>query len=182
MHTHFHLHAALTRPDVQNASRSRKSREMDRKVRSRFPVSRVNDTRITKDTQRAKGRQVRFPFIDVWQKSSQPTNGRHEPVLHTSAKHSASIFSNNCVCVLLVPYVCVAGVTLDAKLLARRQYSEGPATGELDTGFSWFPCVYKQMLRRLPTFQVATTCFSCSPPDLNLNLSVTIFIFCLHVK
>ena len=27
------------------------------------------------------------------------------------------------------------------------QYSEGPATGHLDTGFSWFPCVYKQMLR-----------------------------------
>ena len=38
----------------------------------------------------------------------------------------------------------------------------------LDTGFSWFPCVYKQMLRWFPRFQVATTCFSCSPPDLNL--------------
>ena len=25
-------------------------------------------------------------------------------------------------------------------------------------------CVYKQMLRWLPTFQVATTCFSCTPP------------------
>ena len=71
---------------------------------------------------------------------------------------------------------------LDAELLARSQYSEGPATGHLDTGFSWFPCVYKQMLRRLPTFQVTTTCFSCSPPDLNLNLSLTSFIFCLHVK
>ena len=22
----------------------------------------------------------------------------------------------------------------------RSQYSEGPATGHLDTGFSWFPC------------------------------------------
>jgi hypothetical protein len=30
---------------------------------------------------------------------------------------------------------------LDAGLLARGQYSEGPATGHLDTGFSWFPCV-----------------------------------------
>jgi len=58
--------------------------------------------------------------------------------------------------------------------------SEGPATGHLDTGFSWFPCVYKQMLRWLPRFQVATTCFSCSPPDL--NLVVTNFMFCLHVK
>ena len=33
--------------------------------------------------------------------------------------------------------------TLDAGLLARSQYSEGPATGHLDTCFSWFPCVYK---------------------------------------
>jgi len=53
-------------------------------------------------------------------------------------------------------------------------------SGHLDTGFSWFPCVYKQMLRWFPTFQVATTCFSCSPPDLNLVL--TNFMFCLHVK
>ena len=77
------------------------------------------------------------------------------------------------VCVLLF-------FTLDAGLLARSQYSEGPATGHLDTGFSWFPCVYKQMLRRFPTFQVVTTCFSCSPPDLDLE--VANFIFCIHVK
>ena len=70
--------------------------------------------------------------------------------------------------------------TLDAGLLARSHYSEGPATGHLDTGFSRFPCVYKQMLRRSPTFQVATTRFSCSPPDL--NLLVTNFMFCLQVK
>jgi len=55
---------------------------------------------------------------------------------------------------------------LDAGLLAISQYSEGPATDHLDTGFSWSPCVYKQMLRWFPQFQVATTCFSCSPPDL----------------
>jgi len=29
---------------------------------------------------------------------------------------------------------------LPAGLLARSQYSEGPANGHLDTGFSWFPC------------------------------------------
>ena len=52
--------------------------------------------------------------------------------------------------------------------------------GYLDTGFSWFPCVYKQMLRWFPRFQVATTCFSCSPPDL--NLLVTNFMFCIHAK
>ena len=58
------------------------------------------------------------------------------------------------LCVLL-SYVyllyCVAIAvfffTLDAGLLARSQYSEGPATGHLDTGFPRFPCVYKQMLR-----------------------------------
>ena len=70
--------------------------------------------------------------------------------------------------------------TLDVGLLARSQYSEGPATGHLDTDFSCFPCVYKQMLRWFPRFQVTTTCFSCSPPDL--NLLVTNFIFCIHVK
>ena len=49
------------------------------------------------------------------------------------------------MCELL--YVCVAGFTVDAELLARSQYSEGPATSHLNTGFSWFPFVYKQMLR-----------------------------------
>jgi len=82
--------------------------------------------------------------------------------------------------VYLLYYVCIAVFTLDAGLLARSQYSEGLAIGHLDTGFSWFPSVYKQMLRWFPTFQVATTRFSCGPPDL--NLVVTNFMFCLHVK
>ena len=82
--------------------------------------------------------------------------------------------------VYLLYCVCIAGFTLVAGLLARSQYSEGPATGHPDTGFSRFPCAYKQTLRRFPTFPVATTCFSCSPPDL--NLVVTNFMFCLHVK
>ena len=82
--------------------------------------------------------------------------------------------------VYLLYYVCIAVFTLDAGLLARSQYSEGPETGHLDTGFSWLPCVYKQMLRWFPRFQVATTCFSCSPPDL--NLVVTYFMFCMHAK
>ena len=65
--------------------------------------------------------------------------------------------------------MCIAVLhTLVAGLLARSQYPEGPATGHLDTGFSWFPSVYKQMLRWFPRLQVATACFSCGPPDLNL--------------
>jgi len=68
--------------------------------------------------------------------------------------------------VYLLYYVCIAVFTLDAGLLARSQYSEGPATGHFDKGFSCFPCVYKQILRWFPRFQVSTTCFSCSPPGL----------------
>ena len=66
-------------------------------------------------------------------------------------------FKLSCVYLLLVDRVCCSCLvcvvmcicctmwallffTLDAGLLARSQYSEGPATGHLDTGFSWFPC------------------------------------------
>ena len=77
--------------------------------------------------------------------------------------------------VYLLYYVCIVVFTLDAGLPAISQYSEGPATGHLDTGFSLFPCVYKQILRWFARFQIATTCFSCSPPDL--NLLITNFIF-----
>jgi len=83
------------------------------------------------------------------------------------------------LCVFVVLYVCCF-FTLNAGLLATGQYSEGPATGHLDTGFSWFPCAQKQMLRWFLRFQVATTCFSCSPTEL--NVVVTNFMFILHVK
>jgi len=58
-----------------------------------------------------------------------------------------------CIVVVILRVFVVACVhccfvfNLDAGLLARSQYSEVPATGHLDTGFSWFTCVYKQMLR-----------------------------------
>ena len=80
-----------------------------------------------------------------------------------------------CICCT----VCIAVLTLDAGLPARSQYPEGPVTGHLDTGFSWFPSVYKQKLRWFPSFQVATTCLSCSPPGL--NSLVTFFHICVHV-
>ena len=83
--------------------------------------------------------------------------------------------------VYLFYYVCIAVLTLDAGLLARSQYPEGSATGHLDTDFSWFPYVYKRMLRWFPSFQVATTCLSCSPPDLN-SLVTFFFHICVHVK
>jgi hypothetical protein len=52
--------------------------------------------------------------------------------------------------VYLLYYVSIAVLTLDAGLLARTQYSEGPATGPFDAGFSLFPCVYNRMLRWFP--------------------------------
>ena len=76
------------------------------------------------------------------------------------------IFVTSCV---LFYYVCIAVLnTLVAGLLAGSQYPEGPATGHLGTGVSWFPCAYKWMLRWFPRLQVATACFPCSPPNLNL--------------
>ena len=46
-----------------------------------------------------------------------------------------------CVVILCVMLycLCIAVFTLDAGLLDRSQYPEVPATGHLDTGFSWFP-------------------------------------------
>jgi len=51
------------------------------------------------------------------------------------------------------------------------------ATDHPDIGFSWFPCVYeyKRMLRWFPSFQVATTCYSRNPPDLNFLVTYLIF-------
>ena len=79
--------------------------------------------------------------------------------------------------VYLLHYVCIAVLILDAGLLARSQHPEGPATGHLDTSLSWFPCVYKRMLRWFPSFQVATTCLSCSPPNLNFLVTYLIFVY-----
>jgi hypothetical protein len=45
-----------------------------------------------------------------------------------------------CCFLLLLFLLLLFFITLDAGLLARSQYSEGTATGHLDTGFSWFPC------------------------------------------
>jgi hypothetical protein len=43
---------------------------------------------------------------------------------------------------------------LDAGLLASSQYLESPATGHLDTGFSWFPLCLKanaEMVPKIPS-------------------------------
>ena len=57
------------------------------------------------------------------------------------------------MCVVLLCVCIIVLHTLDTGLLARSQYPEGPGTGHLDTGFPWFPCVYKQMLRWFPRLQ-----------------------------
>ena len=68
-----------------------------------------------------------------------------------------------------------------AGLLARSQYPEGPATGYFGKGISWFPCVYKRMLRWFPRLQVTTAYFSCSPPDSNFLDPYFIFVY-MHYK
>jgi hypothetical protein len=79
------------------------------------------------------------------------------------------------LCVLL-SYILVAG------LLARSQYPEGPVTGHFGTGFSWFHCVHKRILKWFLRFQVATACFLCSPPDYNFLDPYLIFMYmhCNH--
>jgi hypothetical protein len=63
----------------------------------------------------------------------------------------------------------------DAGQLTLSQYPEGPATGHLDTGFSWFPWAQERMLRWFPPFQVASSCFSCSLPDLNSVVPIVFY-------
>ena len=81
---------------------------------------------------------------------------------------------------LRVLLYCVCAVVLNTSvtgLLARSQYPEGPATGHFGTDFSWFPCVYKRMMKWFPRLQVATACFSCSPPHLKFLDPYFIFMY-----
>ena len=58
-----------------------------------------------------------------------------------------------------------------------------PAESFLHDSISWFPCVYKPMLRWFPSLQVATTCLSCSPADLNFLVTFSFFVYIyVHVK
>jgi len=96
-------------------------------------------------------------------------------VLYVLCYYLVSIFVTSCV---LFHYVCIAVLrTLVDGLPARSQYPEGPATGHLDTGFSWFPCVYKRKMIWFPRLQVATACFSCSSPDLHFLDPYFIFMY-----
>ena len=55
---------------------------------------------------------------------------------------------------------------------------EDPATGYLGTDFLGFPVlVYKRMLRWFPGLQLATACFSCSPPDLNFLVPYFVLMY-----
>jgi hypothetical protein len=59
-----------------------------------------------------------------------------------------------CMHVYLLYYVRIAVVTSDAGLLARSQYSEGPATDHIDTGFFLFSlCLYAnaEMVPNIPS-------------------------------
>ena len=89
-----------------------------------------------------------------------------------------------CVCCYLMCICCTMWTLLFFLLRCRTAGQKSVFGRSCDRSsrhrFSWFPSVYKQMLRWFPRFQVASTCFSCIPPDL--NLLVNNFIFCVHVK
>ena len=77
------------------------------------------------------------------EKLNNSTQINHEKKSSLGVVFLMSIFVNSiclaCIvvmlCVFVAPYVCIAVLTLDAGLLARSQYSEGPAIGHLGTGF-----------------------------------------------
>ena len=79
-----------------------------------------------------------------------------------------------CVFVLLCVYCCsyYRCRTAGLKSVTGRSCDRPPRHR-----ISWFPCVYRRMLRWFPSFQVATTCFSCSPPDLNFLVTFFIYIY-----
>ena len=54
--------------------------------------------------------------------------------------------------VYLLYYVCIAVLTLDAGLLAISQYPEGPATGQLDTGFFLVSLCLQANAEKVPKF------------------------------
>ena len=120
-----------------------------------------------------------------WSYHLDPTSRLQSPMLIRTLnadnadvpKFSLIIKMNGWLLYCLISCCVLMTSTLVAGLLAKSRYPEGPATGHLGIGFSWFPCLYKQMLRWFPRFQVATACFLCSPPDLNFLDPCFIFMY-----
>ena len=54
--------------------------------------------------------------------------------------------------VYLLYYVCIDILTLDAGLLTRSQYPEGPATGHLETGFFFVSLCLQANAEMVPQF------------------------------
>jgi hypothetical protein len=121
----------------------------------------------------------------VWYTSFIATQHRHHFGYVFMIIHHCLLLFSLCALLLTVFVLCVLSsyvyliyyvfvYLLYLLFYSRSQYPEGPATGHLDTGFSLFPCVYKRMLRWFPSFQVATTCCSCSPPHLNFLVTYSL--------
>ena len=89
------------------------------------------------------------------------------------------IFVTSCI---LFYSVCVCTAVLHilvAWLLARSQHTEDHTTGHLDTGFFLVSLCLKANAEMVPKLQVATACFSCSPPELNF-LDPYFLFMCMH--
>ena len=133
--------------------------------------------------QPSEGHTIQEIFSDLQDINLAVWNGPNgyqteNPLVYDCCVHRVQIVSASCLCVFRwINLVRCLGPFFTTCVSLR---SGNLMISNAELQFSWFPCVYKQMLRWFPRFQVATTCFSCSPPDL--NLIVTNFIFCIHVK
>ena len=67
-------------------------------------------------------------------------------------------------------YILLFLFWLDVGRPAKSRYPEGPVTGHLVSGFLGFPGSLSKCWDGSRQFQVATTCFSCSPPYLNIKV------------
>ena len=63
----------------------------------------------------------------------------------------------------ILPGECVGQTSIPSPYSRHKEcntiFSNFVSIRHLGTGFAWFPCVYKPMLRWFPTLQVATACF-----------------------
>ena len=85
-----------------------------------------------------------------------------------------SVFVSLCVLFYSVCIAVLHNLLPDWWLEVRIRKFLRPATS---AQVFWFPCAYKRMLRWFPRLQVATACFSCSPPDLNFLDPYFIFMY-----
>ena len=69
-------------------------------------------------------------------KQTRKSSIRIQPTVSNPIFRSTLILSSG-----ILPHLLLPDAYFSCRMLARSQYPEGPKTGHLGTGFSWFPCV-----------------------------------------